>query len=200
LPDHGAEPLGELAGSLDATVTVFAPAKTKAGKAKHLLEALYELPLQFAAETRFDLLLQKIVSRLAELIPQATSASLLLKDPDRDVLLLKAYHSRTRPVASETLARRAMSEQRAFVWVLDPKSVVSGSIVQERIHTGIYAPLLWQGEALGALCVDNSNGDDCFAKDDLRLLAVVAQYGAMAVPGNQLQERLRVRRGYAANR
>ena len=189
--NHGTEPRGELAGSLDANVTVFAPSRSKAGEARHILEALYELPLQFAAETRFDLLLQKIVSRLSELIPHATSASLLLKHPDRDVLLLKAYHSRTRPVASETLARRAMTEQRAFVWVLDPKSIVSGSIVQERIHTGIYAPLLWQGEALGAICVDNSNGDDCFSKDDLRLLAVVAQYGAMAVAGNQLQEKLR---------
>ncbi len=189
--NHGTvEPRGELAGSLDANVTVFAPSRSKAGEARHVLEALYELPLQFALETRFDLLLQKIVSRLSELIPHATSASLLLKDPDRDVLLLKAYHSRTRPVASETLARKAMAEHRAFVWVRSPESIVSGSIVQERIHTGIYAPLLWQGEALGAVCVDNSSGDDCFSEDDLRLLVVVAQYGAMAVAGNQLQEKL----------
>jgi len=39
--------------------------------------------------------------------------------------------------------------------------------------------------------VDNSSGDDCFSEDDLRLLVVVAQYGAMAVAGNQLQEKLR---------
>jgi adenylate cyclase len=190
--NHGtAEPRGELADSLDANLTVFARSISNTGKAKHILEALYELPLQFAAETRFDLLLQKIVSRLSELIPQATSACLLLKDPDRDVLLLKAYHSRTRPVVSETLARRAMAEHRAFLWVRSPESIVSGSIVQERIHTGIYAPLLWQGEALGAVCVDNSSCDDCFSEDDLRLLVVVAQYGAMAVAGNQLQEKLR---------
>jgi len=29
--------------------------------------------------------------------------------------------------------------------------------VQKRVQTGIYAPLLWQGEAFGAVCVDNSN-------------------------------------------
>jgi len=68
--NHGtAEPRGELAGSLDANGTVFAPSRSKVGEARHILEALYELPLQFAVETRFDLLLQKIVSRIAELIP-----------------------------------------------------------------------------------------------------------------------------------
>jgi len=105
--------------------------------------------------------------------------------------LLKAYRYEQRMYLSETLLRRAMGERKAFVWKRNPEADVSGSIAQGGIETGMYAPLLWQGEALGAICAGARNAEAVFADEDVRLLVLVGQYAAMAVATHRLQERLR---------
>jgi GAF domain-containing protein len=63
----------------------------------------------------------------------------------------------------------------------------------------MYAPLLWQNEALGAVCVDHGEIVSTFTTDDLQLLLAVAHYAAMAVAYNHLQEDLRRESGMRAN-
>jgi adenylate cyclase len=55
----------------------------------------------------------------------------------------------------------------------------------------MYVPLMWKGRALGAACVDNSEGGTLFTADDLRLMLAVAHYAAMAAMQTQLQNDLR---------
>src|SRR5207245_1164749 len=74
-----------------------------------------------------------------------------------------------------------------------------GSIVQKQIETGMYVPLLWQGQALGAICVDNRSFAAGFTEEALRLMLGVAQYAAMAVAGHQLQEKLQREAAARAN-
>jgi len=52
-------------------------------------------------------------------------------------------------------------------------------------------PLIWRGQALGAACVDNSEGGTLFTADDLRLMLAVAHYAAMAATQTKLQDDLR---------
>jgi putative nucleotidyltransferase with HDIG domain len=168
------------------------------------LALIYELPLQFAAETNLSNLLQTIVNRLVEVIPDAARGALVLRDRNEprqentsgEGLVPQAYFPREGPpVVSKTLARRAMTERAGFIWKRgeeDPEAEpLSGSIIRYSIETGMYAPLLWQGRALGAVCVDNPRRGSSFAPDDLRLMLMVAQYAAMAVANQQLQEDLR---------
>jgi putative nucleotidyltransferase with HDIG domain len=167
------------------------------------LTLVYELPLQFAAETNLRNLLDTIVGRLIEVIPDAARGALVLRDrldsqqsTLEDDLVLLAYRPHEGPPAvSKTLARRAMTERAGFIWKRgeedDSEEPLSGSIIRYSIETGMYAPLLWQGRALGALCVDNPGRNSSFAPDDLRLMLMVAQYAAMAVANQQLQEDLR---------
>ncbi|MDF2439544.1 MAG: hypothetical protein JWN98_528 [Abditibacteriota bacterium] len=191
------------------------------------LALVYELPLQFAAETRLSDLLQTIVHRLVEVIPDAARGALVLREKgasgrldtnwgevaagqdaiakdaqipgaafsgEAGVLVPQAYYPLDGPpVVSKTLARRAMAERAGFIWRRGEESdaPVSGSIIRYSIETGMYAPLLWQGRALGAVCVDNPGRNSSFTPDDLHLLLMVAQYAAMAVANQQLQEDLR---------
>ncbi len=192
-------PRVEIAETLDAGGSVFAAVESATAESARRLEVLCELPLQFATETRWDALLQTIVDRLMEVIPGAARGALLLRDPCSDMLLLKAYQSSGEPAVSETLARRAMRERRGFIWRRGVEGDISGSIAQQRIQTGLYAPLLWQGEALGAICVDNPSLEAAFTEDALRLMLAVAQYGAMAIAGHQLQEKLRLESAGKAN-
>jgi adenylate cyclase len=63
----------------------------------------------------------------------------------------------------------------------------------------MYAPLLWEDEALGVLCADGHKTEAAFAEDDLRLMVLVAGYAAMAVATHQLQEKLRLESATKAN-
>ncbi len=190
-PLTASPPPVEIATALDATVRVLVPMSGPTGDVARRLALLYDLPLQFAAEARLDTLLQTIVERLVEVIPGATRGALLLRERETDKLLLKAYVSPGQPAVSETLARRVMAEGKAFIWRRSEEADARVTILQQRTETGMYAPLLWQGEALGAICVDNPQHDSAFTDDDLRLMLTVAQYAAMTLANQQLQERLR---------
>ncbi len=172
------EPAEEIAHTMDAAAGAFAPADAGATHADRRLALLYELPLKLGQEGRLDALLQTGAAR----------GALLVKEPKTGELLLKAHQPAGEPAVSMTLARRAVEERQGFVW---QRSETNLTISQQDIASGMYAPLLWKGEALGVMCVDNCRTCSAFGGDDLRLLLAVANYAAMAVATQQLQEDLR---------
>jgi adenylate cyclase len=155
------------------------------------LKLIFGLPLLFASKTQLSDLLLTIVDRLVELIPNAESWALALRDPATSALLLKAYRSPHNPHVSETLSRRAMDERKALIWNRTISSDLSGTILQSAIATGMYAPLLWQGEAIGIICAESYDPEANFVEEDLRLIVFMAQYAAVAVGSHRLQEKLR---------
>jgi class 3 adenylate cyclase len=159
--------------------------------AERRLTLVCEFPMHLAAKAQLPVLLPAIVDRLVEMVPEAQCWALLLRENKTDTLLLKAYRSVQQPSLSETLARRALTKRNAFIWKrgVDPES--RGDLLEDSCVTGIYAPMLWQEEAVGVICATAWNADTAFSKDDLQLVVVVAQYAAMAVASHQLQEKLR---------
>ena len=171
------------------------------------LDAIYELPLQFAAQKQLPDLLQLIVAKLVELIPGARRGALVLREDsafsearttdenDLQLLVPQAFFPQDGPpIVSRKLARRAMYERAGFIWQRGEENEVPtrGSIVDYGIESGMYVPLLWQDKALGAVCVDNGEGGRAaFFADDLRLMLMASQYAAMAVANQQLQEEMR---------
>jgi len=193
-----ATPAVQIATTLDATARVCVPIRDTPSDVAERLSLLYELPMQFGEEADLYTLLQTIVERLVAVIPGAARGALLLRDGDTDELLLKACVPSGQPAVSETLARRVMAEGKAFIWRRGEEADAGVTILQQRTETGMYAPLLWQGDALGAICVDNPQRDSMFTDDDLRLMLTVAQYAAMALANRQLQEKLRHESGVKA--
>lgn len=177
--------------------------------AKERLDAIYELPLRFAAQTQLADLLQLIVSQLVELIPGARRGALVLRedsafaespdaggDDEKQLLIPQAFFPQDGPpIVSRLLALRAMRERAGFIWQRgeeEKQAPARGSIVDYGIESGMYVPLLWQDKALGAVCVDNGEGGRApFFADDLRLMLMASQYAAMAVANQQLQEEMR---------
>jgi adenylate cyclase len=180
-----------IAKDVDATAVDPLPPGGTEDAATRRLRMICDLPFQFATHTTLESLLPAIVDQLVEVIPTGESWALVLRERDTDRLLLKAYHYVQRPYLSETLLRRAMTDRKAFVWKRNAQAEMSGSIAQSGIETGMYAPLLWQGEALGAICAGSRNADVAFADEEVRLLVLVGQYAAMAVATHRFQEKLR---------
>jgi adenylate cyclase len=180
-----------IARDLDVTNLDLAAAKGIGDVGAKRLKLVCELPLLFAAKTEFEDLLPTIVDRLVDLIPDAESWALALRDPQTNALLLKAYRSQHDPHVSDTLSRRAMAEHKAFIWNRAVTGDMSGTILQSAIVTGMYAPLLWQGEAFGVICAESRSLEGIFNEEDLQLIVFMAQYAAMAVGSHRLQEKLR---------
>ena len=180
-----------VAKDLDATAVEPVPLDGTEDPSVRRSKMVRDLPFQFATKTTLESLLPAIVDQLAEMIPTGESWALVLREQGTDTLLLKAYHYVRRTYLSETLLRRAMNERKAFVWKRDAEVDVSGSMAQSGMEIGMYAPLLWQGEALGAICVGAQSPQAVFTDEDVRLLVVVGQYAAMAVATHRLQEKVR---------
>jgi adenylate cyclase len=196
-------PLEQITQAIDARIPAFVAADSVAADTDRRLNLFYDLPLQFAAVTRLDSLLQLIVERVVDVIAGAKRGALLVKahktdQPDK--LTLKAHTPKGKPAASKHLARQAMERKKAFIWPPPPQqshadslAAVSAteSINEYGIESAMYAPLMWKDEALGVVCVDNCESGGAFTTDDLRLLQAVAHHAAMAVANLQLQDELR---------
>jgi adenylate cyclase len=192
-----------LAQSLDANLPPFESADSaKLTDAERRLALFYELALQFGRENRLSSLLQLIVKRLVDIIPDARRGALLAKDRDAEDLAMVAYVSPDQPAASRTLARQAMDQLCAFIWP-PPRQPASESpaksIEEYKIRSAMYAPLVWEGRALGVVCVDNDESSGGFTTDDLKLLQAVAHHAAMALANLQLQEERRLQTEYLNN-
>ena len=144
------------------------------------LALLMELPELFNVQKDSTALLQTVVERVVKVIPGAVHGAVLLWDWESDSLVLKASWPGP-PFVSETLARRALKEGRAFIWSRLRDGNISDTVRQSGLRTGMYAPLLWKDNPLGVLCVDNPERDAAFHKDDLQLLFAVAGYAATVI-------------------
>jgi adenylate cyclase len=176
---------------LDATDVSLVTAQKGSDTASQLFKMVCELPFHLATKITMESLLPAAVDQLVEMIPSAESWMLALYDKRSDALQLKAYHTKREIRPSETLFRRSMAEGKAFIWRKDTQGVMSGSILQSGMESGIYAPLLWRGEALGAVCVTTQRLDTEFGEHEVKLLVLVAQCAAMCIAMHQLRERLR---------
>lgn len=186
--------------SLDAAEPAFPQAEADTDTDQRLA-LFYELPLRFGEETRLDALLQLIIERVVDVIPGARRGTLLVKDRPTGELLWKASLPADNPSVSITLAKRAMRRREAFIWsrsappVEDDKDAaekVPSSAFEHNIESAIYAPLLWKGEPLGVMCVDNCETCDSFRTDDLRLLRAFAHHATVSIVNLHLQEDLRL--------
>lgn len=182
-----AEPHINLA--LNGAVHAPPPIQNLNEQTRRRLGMLYELPLQFAAESDLHKLYKLILDRVIELTPGAVRGALLIKDPYDGKLGLRASIPLDAPAISRTLIRRVAREQVGFIWgdKDDDHQSLSESMAAIRIRTGMYAPLVWEGDTVGVLFVDNPNTRAAFSQEDLQFLLSVAHYAASAVANQLLQ-------------
>ena len=173
-----------------STVVGTAPLESATDEAERRLKMVHDLPFQFATKTKRESLLPAIVDQLIEVIPNGESWALVLREPGTNDLLLAAFHYLQQPYMSEPLIRRAMTDRKAFIWKKEAQADLSSSMRQSGVEIGMYVPLIWQDEALGAICVGAGNPGTSFTGEDLRLMVATAHYAAMAVATHRLWEKL----------
>ncbi len=148
------------------------------------LAQLMELPLLLAGATELSALCQTALNRMMELMVGAERGALLAFDPATNKLALRASHPEDNPPISRTLIKKAVADGRGFIWnqgdgTIDP----TVSMRRLVIASGMYAPLIWHGEVMGVICVDNPHRVQAFQDEDLRYLMAASQYLAAALAG-----------------
>ncbi|MCD6050120.1 MAG: adenylate/guanylate cyclase [Verrucomicrobia bacterium] len=177
----------KITDSVSAAQRALPPVTGLADDATARLNLLYDLPLQFAAERDEKALYSLILNRVVDLIPGALRGALLIFEPASGKLALRASIPADNPPISRTLIKRAVSEGNGFIWSSEGEQDITKSIQRMGIRTGMYVPLLWQGNPMGVLCVDNPERPSAFSKEDLQFLVSVAHYAAAAVANQHLQ-------------
>ena len=167
--------------AIDTNRTLASGQDRQGSATERRLAMLLDLPMRVSAKTGTHELLQIILDRVIAVIPSAKRGALLLRDPQQDALLLKAYVSGGEPAVSETLARRALDEKHGFIWRTGQNGEISRSMREFQMVTGMCAPLQWQDHSFGVICVDSPILADTFVEEDLDFLIAVGQYGGMAL-------------------
>jgi len=114
---------------------------------------------------------------------------MLLRDRNSDRLLLQAHVPAGEPSASMELAEHVLKQNSALIW--NPAAAAAGdigarSLIGMQTTCAMYAPLSWQNEPLGVLCVDTRKPAVVFTPDDLRLFIAIAHHVALAIYSQKL--------------
>ncbi len=175
-----------------AVVPVVAPPPLDAASAefRKRLAAFLELPLMFTPEMRLDQMLGTVLQRVVQLMPGGQRGALLLLDPAKDKLQLRATTPSPDVIVSESLARRVMTEGHGFILSRKLQGDVALDTSLVKVETGMYAPLLLRERPIGAVYVENPVTNQAFSEDDMQLLLTAAHYAAVVIYNHQLQEQL----------
>jgi adenylate cyclase len=153
---------------------------------QRVVEVLSQLPVRLATEAELDHLCQAAVETVVALIPRAQRCTLLLEERER--LSLEAYTPKAQvPAVSEQLAKRAIAGMKGFIW---PDKSDEHVAQYHPAGSGMYSPLVWNGKAIGVICVDDLTRKTSFTALDLHLLAVLAHYVGMAIAQHSAHEAL----------
>ncbi len=173
----------------DSTLVFF---DTTRPDAQLRLTQLMELTLLLAGEGDLQTICRRVLDRVLKLIPGAERGAFLVYDPATKKLALRASAPQDQPPLSRTLVKKAAGDGCGFIWNEgDQRITPSESMKRIAIMSGLYAPLMWQGEVMGVLCLDNPNKPRAFNDEDLRFLMAVAHYAAAAIANHQMRASLR---------
>jgi adenylate cyclase len=167
--------------------------KARSGKAHSRLRTMIEVSTQLATIHDIGELLDEIMNSLFSIFPQAERGFVLLRQEDGamvpEVVRRAAGDGEERITVSSTVLRRVVDEKSAVLVhdaAQDTELGKMESIVNFRIKSMMVAPLLYQGEVLGAVHIDTTRSGLGFDQEDLSLLTGVSCSAAIALKNAML--------------
>ena len=193
-PELESKIIGSITDTVDATqpLIVVSSAANENSLQSHQLNAVYDLSCALGSATNLSELLEFLTARLRHTVPKAQRGAVLLRGKQGE-LLLKTHWPQGQPSVSVTWAERACAKREAFIWSSKPgdEGNTPESVMFYEVQSAVYAPLLWEGQALGVIYMHNHERGSAFSLSDLELLRALANQAALFVKNQELQEALR---------
>jgi class 3 adenylate cyclase len=122
---------------------------------------------------------RKIVEFTAQYVPAADTAALIIR---KDGKLYCLAHTGPEPQVSQAILECAMDRQSTVLWPDDDPNLPSGTQRELAMQAALCAPLLAEGQVLGALLASyHRTLPHSFTAEDRRLLGVLAHFVAGVV-------------------
>ncbi|HEY4842345.1 MAG TPA: adenylate/guanylate cyclase domain-containing protein [Terriglobales bacterium] len=173
----------QIAETLDASVAFEAQHRSDAIER---LAALSEITWEYGTRGLLDSMLQKAVDLLLRIVGKGERAVILVRDSKDGELLLKACGPPGAvPMISMTSAKRAIAERKGFIWKRGEDLTLSQK--ESNLESGMYVPLVVNGQSIGVICLDCFCPQQFFGRDDLLLVTLFAHQLALAIANHELQ-------------
>ncbi|MGB1289049.1 MAG: FHA domain-containing protein, partial [Aggregatilineales bacterium] len=157
--------------------------------ARRHLGVLYAMSALPGTVHNIEELQQAVLDYIAEAIPKAHTLGLIRQHYDDGTLALVASktHTGDNPRYSESQPLTVMEKRQSAIWSISDGDM-SKSAIEHNIQSAMYAPLIWDDTARGALFVNSTSPAVVFSDDDLRLLTALANQAAILMRNQELQE------------
>jgi serine phosphatase RsbU (regulator of sigma subunit) len=154
----------------------------------NFLQAIDRVGQALLAYRPLEDLFEFIVGLTSEVM-KADRTAILLREGSADNLVAKAVSQTGRGageeiVVSRTIARMAIGQRQAILTSdaqSDTRFREQDSVIRQRIHSAMCAPLWHDGDVLGLIYVDNVAAPVPFEDGDLRLLTFIAHLAAVKI-------------------
>ena len=160
------------------------------------LSVLYKVTEIIGSVLEQDVLLEKLLDLIQEFL-EPDRSSVLLYDEKTGVLVPRVIrrpeHAQDDIVISNTIIEQAVRDKVAVLVsdaASDNRYSSQASIVIQRIHSAICAPLIVREEVVGVLYVDRRRSNSNYEAFDLMVIAGIANQAALAISNARLHRRL----------
>jgi serine phosphatase RsbU (regulator of sigma subunit) len=160
----------------------------------NFLRAVDKIGQALLAHRPLDELFQFVVQLASEVL-RADRTALLLREGAAGELTARAVQQSDRAAGDIVISRsiaRSTIDQRQAILSSDAQSDTrfreQESVIQQRIHSAMCAPLWHDDDVLGILYVDNVAAPLPFEESDLRLLTLIAHLAAVKIRDTEQRE------------
>ncbi len=204
--------LDDSMGTVVETVDASAPPAGEPGatpqivaqRLRNQLQVIREVAEEACGALSIDTLVERVLSLLLRVYPQADHAHAILRgcgEEGRDLTRSLARRKGGRPSGlSRTLLEMATRQRKAVLadTASEERLQMAQSLVDGNVRLVMCSPLMVRDSVLGALQVDTTRTDQRFEHGDLELLAAVAGQLAVAAENSRLHRELAAKERLAA--
>ncbi len=163
------------------------------------LRAVLDISNVLARILDLDEVLSATLQGLFEIFPQSHEGFILLKDPHKNKLVVKATLSRqkeeeTKVKISMTIVKQAMQTGEAILSadaIQDSRFEMSDSLSQLQIRSVMCTPILLKsGDIIGVIQIDSNDLERTFSENDLDTFTSVSSQISLAIDNATMHEEL----------
>ena len=150
--------------------------------------------------TESEALLEKIMSSIFDIFPQADRSFIMLNREDDGKLKPVAGHRRDQGLladedfeVSQTILNRVVENKQSILStnaLQDDRFAGGQSIADFSIRSLMYVPFVHKDEILGVITVDTTSADRAFNKDDLEMLTGISAQAAVSLKNVELYKEI----------
>ncbi|MCP4626459.1 MAG: GAF domain-containing protein [bacterium] len=163
-------------------------------------QAMVKISNVLGTVTDSEALLEKIMSSIFDIFPQADRSFIMLYRADDGKLKPVAGHRRDQGLlgdeefeVSQTILNRVAENKQSILStnaLQDDRFAGGQSIADFSIRSLMYVPFVHKDEILGVITVDTTSADRAFNKDDLEMLTGIAAQAAVSLKNVELYKEI----------